>query len=445
MTYLAMTDRTTTINLNGDGIVLSRYVPASGGVENVTETIEVWLTGSTAAAVMELLRRIERALSVTAQYSDNRIGKQWYLLIQPTGMTDTLESPIYGGKVVMGENALRWPLGNKRMKIGIVVERAGWWEKTTEDEVSLSNGNGSGTGGINVYNCNDGSGTAPNKRNNYVEMSNLGGDLPARCRIEMTNLYNSESRLYYVWIGRNAYSSPATFTHVIEGESASWGGSNISGSFSGGYTRVFTWSGNAQANVGRWALAGSMLQAGGGRWFRVYGALTNVLGSLYVQCKLTFPSGVPLTVLGQDYERLIDTNVKFAELGTLQLPPWLEDMTSLYPLDLSLYARKSGGGSFGIDFLMFMPAEGFMLFSPRGYGLAYLTRLVYDGMKGVVYSDGWTPSGKVAHYMRYGDEIMLEPGMTQRLYFQQSGNTGDIDIGRKLSVRVYYKKRYGTI
>ena len=446
MTYLAITDHQTTINFNSDGILLERYVPTWSNEGNITETIEIAITGSTVSEIVDKIRAIEKAITTSQHYQDNRLGKQWYIQITPNDMTTVLESPIYSGRVVLSDNALRWPLRNKRVRAGVVIERANWWEKTTEEEIPLTNGNGSGvTGGINVFNCNDGSGTTPNKRNNYVEMSNLGGELPARCRIEIVNWYNSSSRLYNIWIGKNAFSNPSSFTHVIEGESASYGGTNMSGSFSGGYTRLFTWSGDAKAYIAQWSLAPSMLEAGGGRWFKVYAALTNTLDNIYMQLKLTFPSGVPLTILQQDQEKLVNTNYKFSELGTLQLPPWLEDITGLYPIDLTLFARKTGGGSFGIDFLYFMPAEGFLLLSPKGYGLAYLTRVVYDGMNEVVYSDWWSPSGKASHYMRYGADLLLEPGITNRLYFQQSCNTGDINIDRLIRVRVYYKARYGTI
>lgn len=446
MTYLALTDHTTTINLSGDGNYLYSYMPSPGGTERVTETIEVGMGGSTAAEVLEGIRDVEQALRLTRQYDENYEGKQWYLQFQPNGASEVLESPVYGGRVEVNRNALRWQLENKQVSVGIVVERAGWWEGTSDVEVGLTNGNGTSvTGGINVFNCNDGSGISPNIRNNYVEISGLNGDMPARCKIEMTNMYNSSTRAYNIWVSRNAFSNASSFGHVIEGESASSGGSNAAGSYSGGYTRVFTWSGDAQTNIGWWALSASLLESCGGRWFKVFGALSNILDPVYVQVKLTFPSGTPLTVLGQDGEVLLDGVHKFAELGTIQLPPWLVDMSDLYPLDLSLYARKSGGGTLGIDFLYLMPAECFAVFKPKGYGLAYLAKLVYDGINGVVYSDGWSPSGKVAHYMRYGSEIELEPGITQRLYFEHDSTTGSADIDRKLIVRVWYRARYGTI
>ena len=60
--------------------------------------------------------------------------------------------------------------------------------------------------GLTVYNTNNGTGTAPNKRVNYVGIAgaNVAGSIPTPPRIEITNTYSSgTTRLSNFWIGRS--------------------------------------------------------------------------------------------------------------------------------------------------------------------------------------------------------------------------------------------------
>jgi hypothetical protein len=445
----------TTIVLNAaNGYYLLEYTPASASSANnaltttVTETLSFLFTGTTQAAIEEKIRAIEQIFRLTEQYRDNLRGKQLWLYFQPDNANDMLRSPIVSGRVTLDKSALDYSWGLKKIKVALIIEREAWWETTVDEEVPLTNGNGTAVmGGITVFNCNDGSGTPPNKRHNYVQIASeaIGGDLPAPFRMEISNTYDSSERLSNVWIGHNVFSNPASFTHVIEGESATYGGSDVSGSsYSSGYARQLTISGSSQGLLAYWALSSTLLGNAAGKWFKILAVLTSTPASgTYVQTRLTFPSGSPLTTVMQDQEIGLTPNSKIQEFGTLQLPPWLVDATSLASIDLSLYGRLSGGGTLTIDYMLLMPVEGLRLLRPQGYNIQYGWKLIDDEINEQIYV---SVSGlKAPYYMELGDRLFLEPNRTQRLYFLMNGDTGGTAIVRTASVRIYYRRRYAIL
>jgi len=297
---------------------------------------------------------------------------------------------------------------------------------------------------LNVYNCNDGDGTSPNKRNNYVEIgaASVVGDLPAPARLEMTNQFNSANRLYNIWLGHNVRSTPDLFQHMIEGESASYGGSDVvNAAYSAGKLRTFTWAVDTQTIIARWALDTTFLNRANKRWFKILAGFTNgISAGIRLQSKITFPSGTPLTVVASSQE-VVTTTSRIQEIGELQIPPWLLSSGDLSAVDLTLYAKKTGGGSVSIDYLQITPVDGYRVLMPRGYGAAYQVRVVDDGISDQIWTDGWSGGGKTGHYTAVGKNLKLVPGELQRIYFLQNGDTGDIDITRLLNVKAFYRPR----
>lgn len=447
----------TTVALNASGVTLMAYAPKPGsassgvdksGIKKAVDTAEVMITGATVAAVLTLKESIEAALFQAEEYQERKTGERVYVHFLPEGASDTRRAEVLSGRLTLDEGALEaWQWGAKKVRAAVIFERIGEWESTTETAVPLTNGNGTNnTSGLNVFNCNDGSGSSPNVRHNYVAIGSTAilGNLPSACRIEMTNQYNSASRMYNVWLAQNVFSDPANFQHMLEGEAVSYGGSNsASASYSGGYTRSFSWAGDTQAIMARWLLNGTYLSRSAGRWFKILAAFGADPGAgIKLQCKITFPAGTPITVVASSQEVTLATYGRLQDIGTLQIAPWLAGETSLTDVDLTLYARKVGGGAIAIDYLQVTPLDGYRLLVPRGYGAAYTIRLVDDGIGKVVWTDGWTPAGKTGHYTTSGDALMLYPGRAQRIYFLQSGDSGDIAITRLLNVKIFYRARY---
>lgn len=282
---------------------------------------------------------------------------------------------------------------------------------------------------------------------NYITIdgADISGNLPAPVRFELTNAYDHTNRLGKVWMGQNVEADPVNFEHILQGEDASYGGTLSDGMYSHGRAMGFTWTGDTAAMIGRWTLDSTFLNRAGGRWFKLLAVFSaQPISGTWLQCKVTFPAGTPLTVVGSSQEVQLST-LRIQDVGTLQLPPWLVGAGDLAPIDLTLYARKTGGGSLGIDYIQLTPIDGYRILTPKGYSAAYGVRIVDDGINNLLWTDGWDPAGKTGHYVGVGERIQLQPNRTQRICFLQFGDTGDVSLSRLLTVKAFYRPRRATI
>lgn len=448
MIGLRFTDGVITLNvsdlING---LLSGYMPGNMalGEKYSTDSAYVVLMGvkatklATIAALNRFFRQAQERwekpfLPKIYVEMDNGDGVWW-------------RSEVVEGSIMLSSESI--DRIDRSPEVTLFFRRDNFWEGA-EAQLPLSNGNGSNnTAGLTVYNCNDGSGSSPNIRHNYVQISgtDVTGDLLAPVRLELTNTFNDATRLYTIWMGHNAEADPANFQHWLEGEAVSYGGSDVvSASYSGGKYRTFTWAGDNPINIGRWTLDTTFLNRAGGKWFKALCAFVGNPGAGFrLQLKVTFPAGTPLTVVGSSQEVSIDQYARLQDIATLQIPPWLVGSGDLTPVDLSLYARRSGGGSIMIDYMQLTPLDSYRILQPQGYGTSYTIRIVDDGINETLYTDGWSPSGKTGHYVGIGSQIQLKPGKTQRIIFLQKGITGDISIARTLSIKAFYRPRKATL
>ena len=442
MRLILESDDGSQIDLHEDGcVLLDGYFPETTNQdEHVTETIEVRINGAY-SVVQAKLRNINRMLVYA---SENTIGPFGVWLRFAINDTDDLwRSRVFGGQIDY-DAKMAYYLKRSQLKIGLILGRDGFWEGP-EAQIPLTNGNGTNnTAGLNVYNCNDGSGTSPNKRNNYVEIAaaSVGGDLPAPVRLEMTNQYVSASNMNQVFIGLNVNSTPDLFNHMIEAESASYGGTDTTNSnYSGGKYRTFTWVPSYQELIATWLLDTTFLNRANKRFFKIIAGFTSAITEgIRLQCKIKYPGGTGLTTVLSSRE-IVTTTYRHQEIGELQIPPWLLSSGDLYPLDLNLYAKKTGGGSIAIDYLQITPVDGYRVLTSLGYGAADGVRLVDDGITDQLWTDGWTTPGKTGHYTPVGTHLKLKPNKTQRIYFLVDGILGDIAIVRYMSVKAFYRPR----
>ena len=442
MRLILGSDDGTKINLYKDGcILLDGYYPETTNLDaHVTESIDVRING-TFATIQAKLRDLNRMLVYA---SENKIGPLGVWLEFAYNDADALwRSRVYGG-LIDYDGKMSYYLKRSQLKIGLIIERDGYWEGP-EAQIPLTNGNGTdNTAGLNVFNCNDGTGTSPNKKNNYVEIgaASVSGDLPAPVRLEMTNNYNSSGRLYDLWLSHNYYSYPAIFQNILEAENADYGGTPyVATVLSGGKGSTFTWAGDTQVNIARWVLNKDYLNRANKRWFKIIALFDgSVIPGMRLQCKITFPSGTPLTVVSTSQE-IVATGRNIQEIGEMQIPPWLLSSGDLSAVDLSLYAKKTGGGSFSLDFLQITPVDAFRILRPRGYGAAYTIRVVDDGIGDQIWTDGWGDGGKTGHYTSIGNRVELMPGKLQRIYFLMVSDTGGTTINRTIKVKAFYRPR----
>lgn len=460
---LRITDGTTTVNLTGGTVRLANgYVPKRPDIStieavaaslrdggelkgltnrNVTEAFVIAISGAAWSTVESSKTSIETLLEQAERYQKHQLGARVYVEYSADDSTVWRSELLYGKlqpDAKMGSAA--W-LNESAMRFTVTWRRRFYWEGA-EVELALENNTvyPRVTGGVTVVNHDDDDvGDC-----NWVAINggDVSGLLPAGMRLEITNTYATAGGYSY-WVGHNVHGNPASLVHVLEGEDADYKAGAASATAhsgsSGGETQPVTWSGGDATRVMWWTLDDTFLSACGGLWFRVLARFTSMDSDVRLQVKSSYYAG---TVL-QEAQEVIARTHDITDLGALRLPPWLPGESGLQDVELELWGRKSGGGSFSLDFLMLMPAEGFRAFSPLGYGLPQNATLVDDGILGKTYVTRST--GKAAYYVPRGLPIMLIPGSSQRLYFLCENWSGDAEIDRTHSIRVYARPRILTL
>jgi hypothetical protein len=170
---------------------------------------------------------------------------------------------------------------------------------------------------------------------------------------------------------------------------------------------------------------------------------------IFIQPKVTFPSD-PLTVVGEYDEVTVKTTcARLIDLGVVQIPPWLLGMTNVefYPVTLALYGRcLTDSMQIDVDFVQITALDSYRWLEPHGYGADYNVRVVDDGMEGWLWTDGWDGGNqRTGHYIGYGQQVRLVPGLDQRLFFLTTVDTGESPNDATLSIRAYYRPRRVTI
>lgn len=441
-TELYITYGSTTVYLDRTNKTLLKYrpnAPKDDEVEDLTDHAEVVCSTSTKD---ELINAIELALIQARRYEKRAQGDRVYINFKPDGQTDIWRSPLIGGRVTLDDAALDWMWTSDNVKVIVALQRKPWFEGP-EEQLDLYNGNavgGSTTG--KVYNCNDGTGTSPNKKNNWLQILNedIEGILPARCRLELTNTYSSAIRNNEIWIGLNAFADPENFIHHIEAEDA-WQPSNdtANGNASGGYYNYNTTGGDVAFKAFEITLSSSFMSKMKGRSFRLL-ASNDILSNsgVYVHCRTLFPTEPGITILEQGSEYLLDTR-DTQDIGTLKLPPWVEKASTQSALSLQIWARKTGGCTYYLDAVHFMPLDSFRVLWPKGYGQPQNYTIVDDSIEDMIYTTSGT--AVTGHYIGYGRPFELFPGQDNFLYFLWNPGT----ILRTMEVEVYYRPRRYTV
>lgn len=409
--------------------------------QNVTESTRLVVTGATKTAVLNNMRALESLLSTAEHYQEAQVGTRVWLEIDKDDSENVWRSELFRG-VVEPEPGYATDAWLAAGGIAVVAgwERNWYWE-SQEYSVSLSNQHGSGTSGVTVYNHDD------SGHDNWVSIAgaSVGGVLPAACRVRIYNSYNSVTRAYTYIIGHNAWAAPASLNPVLEAEDAyaHQGTVTAGSSYSGGYYVGMSWAGTTYVAAVQWTLSTAMLATFAGGWFRAWLRTTvPISGNNHAYLAVKYPAETLLTTVAETPPVLLDEDADFHNLGILQIPPWLKGETSQAAVNLVLYLRNdAGSANYNVDYLALVPTDSYRVLYPRGYGSAFTTEVVDDGMSGVIYTTGWAGGGKTGHYLGRGMPVQLWPGRTQKLYFYETAAL----IERTMIVYVNYRQRRLTL
>lgn len=407
---------------------------------DVEESIRITITGADDAAVRQQINYIESAFTYGEQYQRTKRGTPTYLEFDPMGVSNLWRSQILYGRVEPLGNAARaanW--SDAAIQALVTWKRRFYWEGE-QTEISLSNNGGSGTGGRTIYNYND----YVVQENNWVDASGITGVIPSPLFIYVANTYNVSPNSWKIWVGVNAFSG--YWSQIVEGEDATYtvGGSTQSdANSSGGEYQQATWATDSETEFMRWTLSTVQLGDLAGAYYRLLARFATAIPSgLKVTPRIRYPAASPTTTVAEGKEITLGSE-RIQDLGVLQIPPWLIGTSDLAPLALSLYGRRTGGATVGLDFLQLTPLDGFRMFTPRGVGLDYQDTLYDDGIEGMTYAGA--PGSRHGLYVPYGQPLYVWPGRTNRLHFLATNENGDAEIARTHSITAYYRPRRLTV
>ena len=421
----------TTYSLTSGDVLTLGYTPrvGSAGEPTVVDSIELLLYGATAADVQTAAQTIDRYRVEARARQADEAGTRVYLEMQLDADSEYWRSEILDGRLEFPDGALDTQ-ATREMRMVLVVERLNFWE-SGEAELPISTSvSGAGTGGKTVGNHDDADAVASSHNWVQIAAGQVGGALPTPARITLANATASNQDYRNLYIGLNARSDPANFTHVIEAETAapSYGSSVSLSSCSGG---AYLSTSVAGSTFVQWTLPAATLQKVQGRFCRLLARFASVVGACYVRPVVRDGDGVIDLFVGDEIR--VDSAVPIWDLGAVPLPPsagavtW-SDLTLLLML-------RSTSSTLGIDFIQLTPLDGYGHIRQRGNYLPPGGVITIDGIEGIVYGGG------APIYTPIRQQLLLQPNLLQRLYFLHDEGTGAPVITNTFTVRVYYRKR----
>lgn len=453
---LSLSDGTTTVSLSSSGVFLTRYSPTPPSVrassvrgldgddvsdpvyENVTETIELLPYANSTATLQTVVNSIERLIDYAKQRQKYRSGPRVYLQLQVDGEGSAYRSEILHGRFEPAEDSLSvW--GNYQFPARLYITRRYYWEGAlTELQLSTSNSSAA-TGGKTIYNHDDGD--AGNDNWVQIAAAQVGGAIPAPLRLTLQNNTGSSQDYRNIYMAVNAYSDPANFTHIIEGESvvSGYGTSTSLATCSNGAYAARTLV--AGSNEMHWTISSTILQDTQGRDFRIIVRFAQLpSATVYAKMNVYDADGLIPLALGDEVQITSSSNA-LIDFGALPLPPGGYN-TTYAALRLVMILRTSGTPTVGIDFLQLTPTDSFRRLYQRGYSAGANSYIIDDGIEG--YTTLQASSVDYPIFTVYDSPLMVFPNRIQKIIILHDEG-GSSAIANTFSIRAYYRPRRLTI
>jgi len=453
---LSITNGTDTVSLTGSGVFLTQYSPQPPSVragsvrgfdgddvtdpayENVTETIELLPYAANTSALQTVVNGIERLIDYAKQRQKFRTGPRVYLQLQVDGEGSAYRSEILHGRFEPGEDALSvW--GNYQFPARLHITRRYFWEGAlTELQLSTSNSSAA-TGGKTIYNHDD----SDAGNDNWVQIAaaQVSGAIPAPLRLTLQNSTGSAQDYRNIYMAVNAYSDPANFTHIIEGENvvSGYGTSTSLSTCSGGAYAARTLS--VGTNEMHWNISSAQLQDTQGRDFRLIMRIA-AQPSVNVYATACVYDKDGLIPLATGDEVLISTSANaLIDLGVLPIPPGGYN-TTFGAARLVLKLRTTGTPSVSIDYIQLTPTDSYRKLYQRGYSAGNSSYIIDDGTEG--YTVLQESSVDYPIYSVFDGPLMVFPNRLQKIIILHDEGSSSV-IANTFSIRAYYRPRRLTI
>lgn len=389
--------------------LLDGFNPNPDGEENIDILIEA---DDLFAAVEDL----EKMLNFAHEHKhagDNAV----FVFFSPDGTSDPWRAKLLGGSVLYDAGlSRRWKAG--KIRATVAFTRFPAWDGP-EVAVSISNMHGSGTGGVAVYNHNDGG------HNNFVDIdiNDIEGSLDGPARLLLTNTYNQAGKkLAIVWIGQN-WTYPQGLNHILPGGTASIASNNVT------------------TNLYEWSLSSAQVTYAAGRYFKLLARWTLTSPGGLVWTKLRLISGTATIWESGWVKDDPSFGTLIRDLCTFQLPPGMIEMDWLPELTLKLQGlTQKAPQDANLEWAQLTPIDGWCQ-AVAIPAKAYSERIILNAASGAFYGDNGGGASKT-NVDLYGAPIHLRPGKGQRLYFLMHEETlENAPEDMSLSVKVFYRPR----
>lgn len=405
----------------GDGNSLS--VPS---FSNVTESLDLHVSDSTAALVSAKVQAIERLLDLARQGTLGHLADKLYLRVQFDHDALVWRSQILAAKLEVDEGTNQ--IWKKYVKATLIVTRRYYWEAETLQSVAVSSGVSSATTGYAItYNADDTSAT----NQNYVDIAaaQVAGSIPAPARISIKNTSGSARNVSAVYLGNYVFIGSAGVDVIYRGEDASFSD---------------TTPGTTEQEIYTWPLASSgLVDAMRGQFGRFVVAWSDLpAATTFVRALVDFRFSVPTFPMALG-EPMLGTGDAVMDLGGLPIPPTGYVGTTLgAKLALTIHAKAaSGTDTLGIDWLQIFPSGAGryrILKAIEPYSIANNEEIVDDGPIGAVYAHDGTSLYPV--FKPYFEPLRLWPGRDQRIRYIISGG-GSMQAGQTWGVSIKVRPR----
>lgn len=359
-----------------NSVALAGYVnswtPSSpkAGDESLVESIELINVSLTDWEKIETLLSRARMRSMTGQ------GYPIYMEYSPgNNAAADYRAEVFDGQVLTKESNLKQDWANSAFDGTLIFSRSPYWEMINADIPVMTNLNGTGYTATPIYNCNDGSGTAPNKRCNYLNISVPSGRrLIDYCPVRVELIFTtSVSHVGQITIGM---INDTQFAHNLE---AAGGTSVADANSSGGYLRRHALS-STMTVLETWDLASltgglgfPILEYKHGNFMVAARFANDPPANTYVQIQMGRSEYAgPVVKL---------TASKYQILDVIQIPPGTRN--SSFEKDLTLSAK--GSGNLDIDFITLIPADAYIKIPEQFRAVSNNDMYVYDASEGYAY------------------------------------------------------------
>lgn len=404
---------------------------------SVVERITLWVLSGSGKSVTDIVASVRALETLLEQARDSVVQREgWngvYLHYSPDdGATEVPRARVIGGTLEF-DGALGRYIRAERVRVTLVVERWPFWEGNLAT-LMMSNDNGSGTS-VRVYNCNDGSGSIPSKRQNMLTIagSALMGTLPAPIKLTC----QPSANINRVMVGHWAYKGVTPTTWHVEAESMVGGTTYSDAACSNGSYKRVSMSSSMSALL---------------YYPFAYGAFRREYLMLWARFRGAPPANTRLQVrvdIGGDTSQDLPSQYLTADmqqmLGVGQMPPTEITSNMTATVTVRLMGSNAGGGNLEMDVVYMMPLDSWAWMTRSdSVVISSSQTMVEDWIEGQSYREQGGGSKRRFFTRRLGPGIWLWPGVENRLAFLAWDGAGS-DITRYLTVTAAYRPRWRTI